>query len=438
MTPTGSTPPRARAAATRYGYLVAAALAGVYAFNFLDRQFLTVLQEPVKRELHLSDTQLGALTGTTFAVFYTVCGVPIGALADRANRVRIVAIASGVWSLFTALSGMATSFAALAAARVGVGVGEAGGSPPSYSILSDYFPPHKRATALAVYALGVPVGGTLGIIGGGLIAAAYGWRAAFWALGAAGLALTPLIPLLVREPARGAFDAPAERSGAAPGAVGSLALFARSPVLMLTAAAAGLTAFVGYGMLNWTPSLLMRSKGMSLSQFALWYALVSGVMNVAGTLLSGLVVDRLAKRSPAAYALVPGVATLLVTPFLWGAALSPGWPAALVFLAVPALLNNVYLAPAIAVVQNGVPSRSRSAAGALLLFALNFVGLGGGPLFVGAVSDALKPQYGAQALPYAMLALTPVFGLAFLCQLAAARLLHRTRPVRHARSEARV
>ena len=257
--PSASAP---RADATRYGYLVAGMLAVVYTFNFLDRQFLSVLQEPVKHELHLSDTQLGALTGLMFALFYTFCGIPIAALADRWNRVRIVTLASGAWSLFTALCGFASGFAMLAASRIGVGVGEAGGSPPSYSILSDYFPPQKRGTALAIYSLGVPLGSMFGTMAGGLIAHAFGWRAAFWTLGAVGLVLTPLIPVFVKEPVRGAFDArpdPAiDAHEPAPGMFSSIGLFVRSPALMLTALSAGLTAFAGQA---WPSCCPRRSSG---------------------------------------------------------------------------------------------------------------------------------------------------------------------------------
>ena len=422
----GAAPP----AVTRYSYVVAGFLAVVYTFNFLDRQFLTVLQEYVKRDLLLSDTQLGMLTGLAFAMFYTVCGIPIAALADRGNRVRIVAIASGTWSIFTALCGFAGSFPMLLAARIGVAVGEAGGSPPSYSVLSDYFPREKRGTALAIYSLGVPLGYMFGAMAGGFIGAAFGWRVAFWTLGAIGLALSPLIPLLVREPKRGAYDVRPDPLIDAhepkPSMFGSIVFFVRSPTLMLTAIATGLTAFVGYGMLNWNVSLLIRVKHMPPVQTAIAYALVTGLMNVAGTALSGIIVDRLAKRWPAAYALAPGVWILCSMPFLWGAALAPSWPVALAFLAGPALLNNTYLAPALAVIQNGVPARNRGTSGALLLFVLNLVGLGGGPLFVGMVSDALKPLYGpSDALKYAMLWLTPFFVIAFLCQLAAAWSMRR-------------
>lgn len=432
MTDTVSAPaaPGAPQEATRYGYVVAGVLAVVYTFNFLDRQFLSVLQELVKRDLHLSDTQLGWLTGAAFAIFYTVCGIPIAALADRSNRVRIVAVACGLWSLFTALCGFAGGFGALLAGRVGVAVGEAGGSPPSYSVLSDYFPREKRGAALAVYALGVPLGSMFGAMAGGAIGAAFGWRAAFWTLGAVGLVLTPLIPLLVREPVRGACDPRpdplVDAHAPTPTMFGAISYFVTSPPLMLTALAAGLTAFVGYGMLNWNVSLLLRVHHMPVAQVALAYALVTGLMNTAGTALSGPLVDRLARRGSAWYALAPGIAILCSAPFLWGAALAPSWPVAVACLAGPALLNNTYLAPAIVVIQNNVPPAVRGTSGALLLFVLNIVGLGGGPLFVGMVSDALKPAHGAaEALKLAMLWLTPFFGLAFLCQLAAAAALPR-------------
>ena len=413
----------------RYSYFVAIALMVVYVFNFLDRQFLTVLQEQVKHELDLKDWQLGALTGLAFALFYTVCGIPIAAMADRSNRIRIVAIASAVWSLFTAACGFANSFTTLALARIGVGIGEAGGSPPSYSVISDYFPKEKRGLALGIYSLGVPLGSMIGTMSGGFIAAAFGWRVAFWTLGAVGLVLSPLIILFIKEPKRGAYDAKPDPviNAHEPGVsmFRSIAFFVKSPPLMLTAISAGLSAFVGYGMLNWNPSFLIREKHMTLPQIAVWYALVSGLCMAAGTFASGAIVDRLGRKSPAAYALVPGFALLLSAPFLWGIAYAPTWPVALLFLAGPSFLNNTYLAPAIAVVQNGVPQNSRGTSGALLLFILNLIGLGGGPLFVGAMSDFFKPQFGEHALKYALLSLTPFFILAFLCQMAAGVMLSR-------------
>src|SRR3954467_14682381 len=234
----------------RYRYGVAISLCVVYTFNFLDRQFLSILAEPVKHSLLLTDTQLGLLTGLMFALFYTLFGIPVAALADRYNRVRIVAIACGLWSAFTAACGFATGFVSLAMARMGVGVGEAGGAAPSYSIISDYFRPEERGVGLAIFSLGVPIGTMLGAASGGWIAAHYGWRAAFLVLGAAGLALAPILPMVVREPLRGRLDPPRGDQPVA-SVLTTIRVFVRSPTLMLTACSGGLTAVLIYGLLSW-------------------------------------------------------------------------------------------------------------------------------------------------------------------------------------------
>jgi MFS family permease len=410
-----------------YAYLVVAVLAVAYTFNFLDRQFLSVLAEPVKRDLHLTDTQLGLLTGLMFALFYTAFGIPVADLADRANRVRIIAVACALWSLATAACGFAGSFATLAAARIGVGVGEAGGSPPSYSIISDYFPPRRRGLALALYSMGVPFGSLFGAASGGWIAANFGWRAAFKTLGLVGLLLAPLVLLIVREPSRGALD-PQPASAKPRASVASAAsAFIRKPALGFTALSAGLTAFVGYALLNWTPAFLMREKGMSLTELAVWYSTVSGLTTAFGTWLSGFLVDRLGARRPAAYALVPGVAVLLAAPFLPAMIQAQGWQGALAFVVGPSVLLIAYLPAALAVIQNGVAPGERAVSGSILLFVLNLIGLGGGPLFVGMMSDRLKPTLGQHALGGALMSLLPVYGLAFLSQLAAAWFLERDR-----------
>jgi predicted MFS family arabinose efflux permease len=424
----GATEAQTAAAASPYRYLVATILCVVYTFNFLDRQFLSILAQPVKVELHLSDTQLGMLTGLMFALFYTVCGIPVAALADRYNRVRIVAIASGLWSLFSAACGLATGFVSLAIARMGVGVGEAGGSAPSYSIISDYFPPQERGVGLAIYSLGVPIGTMVGAASGGWIAAHYGWRAAFLTLGGVGLLLAPVLPLIVREPPRGGLDLSSSSNVASPesspSVLKAIAIFVKSPTLMLTAISAGLTALVIYGLVSWMPAFLMREKGMALSQIATHYSLVAGIAIGLGTAIGGYLVDRFASRRPALYALIPGIAILAGTPFLFGLTNAQGWPATLLFMAGPYVLLNVYLAPALTVVQNGVAPQHRSAAGALFLFVLNLIGLGCGPLFVGAISDSLAPTLGVHSLKVALQWLAPFFVLAFLCQLAAAWRLH--------------
>jgi len=407
-----------------YGWVVVATLCVVYSFNYLDRQFLSVLAEPVKRDLHLSDTQLGLLTGLMFALFYTAFGIPMAALADRGHRTRIIAGACALWSLFTACCGLAVSFTTLALSRIGVGVGEAGGSPPAYSIISDYFGPASRGRALAIYSLGVPIGSMFGAASGGWIAAHFGWRAAFLTLGALGLVLAPVVLAVVREPQRGRLDG-AVPVVARPSFTAAITAFLGRPKLLFTALAAGLTAFVGYAAQVWAPAFLMREKGMSLEQVALWYSLTIGISGVAGTWLSGFLVDRLGTRRPSAYALAPGIAILLCLPFFLGYVFAPGWPAALAFVVAISVLQIMYLPAALAVVQNSVPAAQRATSGAFLLFILNLIGLGGGPLYVGLLSDTFRPRLGVHALQAALIWLGPVFVLAFICQLAAAHFMER-------------
>ncbi|WP_371132643.1 spinster family MFS transporter, partial [Phenylobacterium sp.] len=296
----------------------------IYTFNFLDRQILSVLAEPIRKELHLSDTQLGMLTGLTFALFYTTFGIPLAWLADRVRRVWIIAVCCAVWSMFSAACGLATNFLQLALARMGVGVGEAGGNPASYSLISDYFPPERRGMALGLYQLGLPLGSTAGLAAGGWIAAEHGWRVAFFAVGAPGVFLALLLLLVVREPKRGEMD----RAGHGPAAddpqptlLHSIAAFFGDPLLRSTAVATSCSAFILYGFLNWAPAFLMRVRGMELTDIALYYSLISGAGAVAGTLGGGVLVDRLRRVSMRAYALTPALAFLLES--VWK--LTGGW-----------------------------------------------------------------------------------------------------------------
>jgi MFS family permease len=402
-----------------YRYVVVALLAVAYMFNFLDRQLLTILAESVKEDLALSDTQLGLLTGLTFALFYTVFGIPIAAYADRANRVRVIAASVGVWSLFTAGSGLAVNFVTLALARMGVGVGEAGCSPPSYSIISDYFEPEKRGRALALYTLGVPAGSLVGILVGGWLAAHFGWRNAFIACGAAGFILAPLIAFFVREPVRGAKDAAvaAMQSGSASGA---FAYFFRSPTLIISAIATGLMAFVSYGILNWTPAFLGRVQHMPLEQIAATYSLELFIAMLIAAWLGAAIADKFGARRPALNALLPGLGLLCVIPFLFGFTSASDWRISLALLFVPLVLTTTYLIPALALIQNRTPPQWRATVSALVLFVLNLIGLGLGPLFVGVMSDHLQPTHGADALGVALQWLTPFIVAAFLAQCAVA------------------
>ncbi len=410
----------------RYALFVASFLALVYTFNFMDRQIMSVLQEPIRRELGLSDTQLGLLTGLSFAIFYTAFGIPVAWLSDRTRRVGIMAVACGIWSLATAGCGLARSFAQLAVARVLVGAGEAGGSPPSYSLISDYFPPSRRGTGLAIYSLGVPIGSALGVALGGWVAASHGWRAAFVAVGLPGLLLAALMPIVVREPRRGGLDAPsegvAERAGAA-SLVQAIRAFLADPILVRTAISSGLSAFAGYAMLSWNPSFLARVKGMQLSEIAHYYSLIIGVTGLIGTFAAGWLVDRLGRRDRRWYAWLPAIAFGLGLPAFLGLLWAPSWPVALGFITVLGLLGNMYLAPALAVVQNAAAPSRRGVAGATLLFLLNLIGLGGGPLFVGWISDMAHARGAAQPLLTAYAALLPVMMLTIAAHLFTARAL---------------
>lgn len=409
----------------RYRYVVVAALAFAYMLNFVDRQLLSILVEPVKQDLGLSDTQIGMLTGLMFALFYTFFGIPVAMIADRGNRTRLIAAACGIWSIFTALSGLATGFVSLALARIGVGIGEAGCSPPSYSIIADYFPAHKRGRALALYLLGVPAGSFVGAVAGAAIAHAYGWRTAFITIGVAGLLFAPLLLLIVREPVRGRFDAAAPSDAAPPRLLEALGYFWRSPIFIFTGLACGLTSFCSYGLLNWTPAFLSRVQGMSLGQISGYFGvLVAGSMVVAAW-IGAMIADKAGARNPIWYALLPGLGMLVALPFLFGFTMVDDWSLSLLLLAPPTMLTSIYLVPALALLQNRTPPQYRATVSATLLFLLNLLGLGCGPLFVGMVSDRLTPVYGPAGLGMALQWLTPFIILAFLCQAITAWLIRR-------------
>lgn len=407
-----------------YRYLVVFILAIVYTLNFLDRQIVSILAEPIRKDLNLSDTQLGLLGGIVFALFYTTFGIPIGWLADRAKRVWIISGACALWSLFTALCGTATSFLQLALFRMGVGIGEAGGSPPSYSLISDYFKPEERGTALAIYSLGVPAGSMFGAALGGWIASEHGWRVAFFAMGIPGIVMALILLLVVREPKRGGLD-PAAALGAEghdtpPPLFAAIGGFFGNRTLMLTAIAAGLSAFVGYAALTWNPPFLIRVKGMSLTQVAAYYSLVLGITGMIGTFAAGWLVDKLSVRDRRWFAWVPAIAFAITIPFWIGLLYAPTWQIALACIAVPALLNTCYLAPALAVVQNAVAPNRRTISGAVLLFILNIIGLGAGPVYVGRISDMAKPEYGENSLTIGFAALIPIVAITVVAHLVAA------------------
>jgi predicted MFS family arabinose efflux permease len=429
-------------------WTVLAILCFVYVLNFLDRQLLSILAKPIQDEIGVTDGQLGLISGLYFALFYCVLAIPVGWLADRTNRVRVLSFACALWSAATMACGVASNYAQLAAARMSVGVGEAGGVPPSYAIISDYFPPGTRGTALGLFNLGPAVGQALGVAFGASIAAAYSWRSAFISLGAVGIVTALRVWVFVREPVRGGLDAQDAEAdhqhvGASPtpgdsrtskargnsspeaGFWSTCAMFFGDPVLLRLALACGATQFVTYAVLNFTTLFLMREKGMTLNEVAVYYALVIGVSMSAGMYVSGRLIDRFAARSKLAFAFLPAAALTLAIPFFIGFVWAPTWPLALLLFAAPIFLSYFYLSPAVTLVQEQVPPHQRVIAGALLLLVMNLIGLGLGPTFLGAASDFFRPTHPEHSLQLAFYTLVPFYVLAVLCFLWLARALKR-------------
>ena len=403
-------------------------LCGIYVLNFLDRSLLAILAKPIQDELHITDGQLGRIGGLYFAFFYCFIAIPVGWLADRTNRVTILSLACAVWSGATMACGLAANYGQLVAARMAVGFGEAGGVPPSYAIITDSFPPGRRGIAFGVYNLGPPLGAAIGIAFGASIAAAFNWRDAFLAIGGVGLAAAILARLVLRDPPKGAFDSVAAAQGeAGPHFWATARMFFSRPVLVLAALGSGATQFITYGLGNFTTLFLMREKGMTLDEVAIFYALVMLVGMGGGMLISGRVIDRLTPRWRSAYALVPALSLLAALPFYLAFLWAPSWPVALLFLTAVMALNYFYLSSSVAFVQEEVRPDQRVMSGALLLLVMNFIGLGLGPTYVGAASDYLGAQGVAHPLQVALLTLAPFYLLASLIFFWLARILRRPR-----------
>jgi predicted MFS family arabinose efflux permease len=388
------------------------------------------LSKPIQDDLHITDGQLGLIGGLYFAAFYCILAIPVGWLADRVNRVGVLALACGLWSAATAACGFANTYPQLALARMAVGIGEAGGVPPSYSIISDYFPPGTRGTALSLFNLGPPIGQALGIAFGASVAAAYSWRSAFVAVGVAGVFAALTVWLYVREPKRGGLDAaPAgTASGSKPAAAGFFAtcrMFFTHPVLLRLSLACAATQIVTYGILNFTTLFLMREKGMTLEEVAIYYALLIGIFLSAGMFVSGGLIDVFAARSKTAFAWIPAIGLILGAPLFVGFVSAPTWPMAFAFLAPMTSFNYFFLSPAVTLVQEEVRPDQRVLSGALLLLVMNLVGLGFGPTFVGFMSDFLKPTHPHNSLQLAFYGLVPFYVLAVVLFVSLARALKR-------------
>ena len=384
----------------RYALLI---LLLVYASSHVDRQILAILLEPIKRELVLSDTQLGFLSGIAFAIFYATLGIPIAMWADRSNRRNIIALALATWSGMTVLCGMAANFLQLALARIGVGVGEAGSSPPSHSMIADMYPPAERGTAMGVFAAGANLGLLIGFLVGGWVNQWYGWRMAFYVVGAPGLVLAVIVRLSLREPPRGYAEGLGPRRQAAP-RLGEVVRFMLStPSLRHLLTGITLTCFVGYGVILWLPAFLVRSHGLTSGTIGTLLAVFLGLIGGLGTYGGGMLADRLARRDVRWNVWLVGIAILAAVPFGFTVYLAADTRLALAAFIVPAFVGGVFIGPSFAMNQGLVQVRMRSVASALLLFILNIIGLGFGPQTIGVVSDMLRPDYGDESLRYALL-----------------------------------
>jgi len=375
----------------------------VYMINFMDRQLFAVLQEDIRADLSLNDTQLALLGGTMFAVFYATLGLPLAWLADRTNRVRLIAACCVVWSAFTALSGMAAGFWQMALARIGVASGEAGGVAPSYAVISDYFPAGRRGLAIGLFSIGAPLGIAAGSALGALIAAALGWRWAFILLAMPGLvaalALVVLV-VLVREPKRGRLDAIVEPVSVPRPFDAARAILA-SPTLILLTLAAAATSFAGYGMYQWLPSFLMRSQGLVMAEIGQFLAPLF-LLGVFGAIAGGWLADRFGRTHPAAYALIPAVTVLTMAPFFLAALMVDSGYVSLALLALPISLAYAWLGPGLAAVQTLSRPEHRATTAAIIAFFNNLIGIGLGPLAIGALSDWLSNHMSeGDALRYA-------------------------------------
>lgn len=412
----------------KYRYFALAMLLLLYVLNYIDRQIVGILAPLIQKDLNLTDTQLGLLGGIAFALLYSLLGLPVARLADRYKRVNILTGAVVLWSAFTALCGAASNFFTLFLMRIGVGVGEAGGTAPSYSLISDIFPQHQRGRALSVFFLGSQLGGALGIVLGGHLAPELGWRATFVVIGSVGLIVAPLFYFLVREPPRGFSDDAATK--AKPKVDASLADVLRfvraTPALWFLMAGSALAAMFNYGFAFWLPSLMLRSFDMGLSALSNFLALAFLIGGSAGMLCAGILADWLSKRDAGAYGMVGCFTILFSIPFVVGAAMITDFWIAIVCIVIAVVTSNNWGPTATTAVQNVTPASMRTTVSALYLMVVNLLGLGLGTVVFGIASDALTAQFQDDALRYAfVICVLALYPAAAACLFMAGRLMRK-------------
>jgi MFS family permease len=393
----------------RSARVVLALLLLAYIFNFLDRQILGILAGPIIADLRLTDAEFGAIGGLAFAILYSVLGVPLAMLADRTSRSRVVAGSLVVWSAFTALCGTAANFWQLFIYRLGVGVGEAGGVAPSYALIADYFPPERRARALAIFSLGIPLGLAAGTLIGAYLAAWIDWRAAFIVMGVAGIALAPVFLYFVRDVPRSTRAAVDSRT-----LFRTFSIISGKPSFWLMAAAASLSSLAGYGLALWTPSVLERSFGLGIIERGQFLAAIFLIGGTAGVFAGGWFADRLGQADRSWYARLPAIAWLITAPMFVAGLLAPEVWMAWLLLLIPNALNILWLGPVTTAVQHLVPQAMRSTASASFLLINNLIGLGVGPTLIGALSELFRERFGIEALRYAAVSVVGFYLLASL------------------------
>lgn len=419
--------PAADARVLRWRGLTLALLTTVYFFSFMDRYILTILLEMIKKDLGLSDTQLGVLQGLAFAVLYATLGIPVAWLADRSNRRNIIGVSLAIWSVMTAACGLAQSFTQLLLCRIGVGIGEAGSSPPSHSIIADLYPPERRSGAMAIFSTGVVLGGGFGTMIGGTIAAAYGWRWALAVVGLPGLVLALAVRLFMAEPRRGLSDPAILRLAAdRPTLVEGARAMAANAVARYLVAAVTVTSMVGYALAGFLPSLSQRSFGLSMLTVALYIAPAIAVVGTIAGIVGGRIADRMGLRHGRfAQPWVVAVSKAIAWPFAIGVYLAGDVVLGMSLLVIAFFFQSTYLGPTFALIQDQAPLRMRAVWASITLLSTNLIGLGLGPSLVGLLSDALRPRFGNESLRYAMLAVEMFTPLAILLYWRAGVLLRR-------------
>jgi MFS family permease len=397
--------------ALRRRSLTLALLTLTYFFSYMDRQILAILLEPIRADLDLSDTQLGLLTGLAFAVFYATLGIPVARLADRGNRRNIVAISLAVWSFFTALCGLAQNFVQLLLARIGVGIGEAGSSPPSHSMIADLYPADRRAGAMAIYTSGVVLGGGFGTMIGGYLAGEYGWRVAIVAVGVPGLILALIVRLFVVEPPRGMSDPGVSRTSVQPPISEGFTTLWAEPAARHLVTAETLTSLIGYALAAFGPAFYMRSFGLDVTTVGLILGPLVAIIGTFSGVVGGYLADRWARtRGLHVQSWLVAILKMIALPFLIAMYLSPSVWIAVPLYAVAVLFQSSYLGPTFALLQGLAPLKLRAMWAAITLLVINLIGLGLGPTAIGALSDAYRPFLGEESLRYAALttaSLTP-------------------------------